>query len=87
MATALVRSGLAYSSVTDNLLITSSLKQVIVVHHSKCNTCHIPGKAQVTFFLLLTVLSSDSPNETVNGDSEDPPFFSTTVCCSLVNFA
>ncbi|CAK6961424.1 protein zwilch homolog [Scomber scombrus] len=33
------------------------------------------------------IFETDYPNETVNGDSEDPAFFSTTVCCSLVNFA
>ncbi|XP_069383880.1 protein zwilch homolog isoform X1 [Paralichthys olivaceus] len=33
------------------------------------------------------MLETDYPNETVNGDSEDPAFFSTMVCCSLVNFA
>uniref|UniRef100_H3CSN0 Protein zwilch n=2 Tax=Tetraodon nigroviridis TaxID=99883 RepID=H3CSN0_TETNG len=29
----------------------------------------------------------DLPNETVNGEDEEPAFFSTMVCCSLVNFA
>ncbi|XP_020486981.2 protein zwilch homolog [Labrus bergylta] len=33
------------------------------------------------------IFDTDYPNETVNGDSEDPAFFSTMVCCSLVNFA
>ncbi|XP_070763883.1 protein zwilch homolog [Enoplosus armatus] len=33
------------------------------------------------------IFETDYPNETVNGDSEDPAFFSTTMCCSLVNFA
>uniref|UniRef100_A0A3Q0R4E5 Protein zwilch n=1 Tax=Amphilophus citrinellus TaxID=61819 RepID=A0A3Q0R4E5_AMPCI len=33
------------------------------------------------------IFETDFPNETVNGDSEDPAFFSTVVCCSLVNFA
>ncbi|XP_060933208.1 protein zwilch homolog [Limanda limanda] len=33
------------------------------------------------------MLETDYPNETVNGDSEDAAFFSTMVCCSLVNFA
>lgn len=33
------------------------------------------------------IFDTDYPNETVNGDSEDPAFFSTKVCCSLVNFA
>nr|XP_046250943.1 protein zwilch homolog [Scatophagus argus] len=33
------------------------------------------------------IFETGSPNETVNGDSEDPAFFSTTVCCSLVSFA
>ncbi|XP_076589126.1 protein zwilch homolog [Chaetodon auriga] len=33
------------------------------------------------------IFETDYPNETVNGDSEDPAFFSTMVCCSLVNFA
>ncbi|KAM9352030.1 protein zwilch homolog [Symphorus nematophorus] len=33
------------------------------------------------------IFETEYPNETVNGDSEDPAFFSTTVCCSLVNFA
>ncbi|XP_018536789.1 protein zwilch homolog [Lates calcarifer] len=33
------------------------------------------------------IFETDYPNETVNGDSEDPAFFSTMVCCSLVSFA
>ncbi|XP_069018879.1 protein zwilch homolog [Embiotoca jacksoni] len=33
------------------------------------------------------IFETDYPNETVNGDSEDPAFFSAMVCCSLVNFA
>ncbi|XP_041794052.1 protein zwilch homolog [Chelmon rostratus] len=33
------------------------------------------------------IFETDYPNETVNGDSEDPAFFSTMVCCSLINFA
>ncbi|XP_068579300.1 protein zwilch homolog [Cebidichthys violaceus] len=33
------------------------------------------------------IFETDYPNETVNGDGENPAFFSTTVCCSLVNFA
>ncbi|KAI3371277.1 hypothetical protein L3Q82_023893 [Scortum barcoo] len=33
------------------------------------------------------IFETDYPNETVNGDSEDPAFFSTMVCCSLTNFA
>ncbi|KAK2842327.1 hypothetical protein Q5P01_012527 [Channa striata] len=32
------------------------------------------------------IFETDYPNETVNGDSEDPAFFSTMVCCSLINF-
>ncbi|KAM9855052.1 protein zwilch homolog [Aulostomus maculatus] len=32
------------------------------------------------------IFEADYPNETGNGDSEDPAFFSTMVCCSLVNF-
>lgn len=43
-----------------------------------------PSKAMITIVFLLFL---DYPNETVNGDSEDPAFFSTMVCCSLVNFA
>lgn len=37
--------------------------------------------------ILLLLLFSDLPNATINVDGEDPPFFSTLVCCSLVNFA
>ncbi|XP_074533521.1 protein zwilch homolog [Halichoeres trimaculatus] len=33
------------------------------------------------------LFDTDFPNETVNGDSEEPAFFSTMVCCSLVSFA
>ncbi|KAM6926021.1 protein zwilch homolog isoform 1-T1 [Lycodopsis pacificus] len=33
------------------------------------------------------IFETDYPNETVDGDGESPAFFSTTVCCSLVNFA
>ncbi|XP_034541993.1 protein zwilch homolog isoform X2 [Notolabrus celidotus] len=33
------------------------------------------------------IFDTDCPNETVNGDSDEPAFFSTMVCCSLVNFA
>ncbi|XP_047452806.1 protein zwilch homolog [Mugil cephalus] len=34
------------------------------------------------------IFETDHPNETVNGvDSDEPAFFSTMVCCSLVNFA
>lgn len=33
------------------------------------------------------IFETDYPDETMNGDSEDPAFFSTMVCCSLVNFA
>ncbi|XP_017261359.1 protein zwilch homolog [Kryptolebias marmoratus] len=32
------------------------------------------------------VFETDYPNETVNGDTEEPAFFSTMVCCSLVSF-
>ncbi|XP_037538867.1 protein zwilch homolog [Nematolebias whitei] len=32
------------------------------------------------------IIDTDYPNETVNGDSEEPAFFSTMVCCSLVSF-
>ncbi|XP_070686307.1 protein zwilch homolog [Pempheris klunzingeri] len=33
------------------------------------------------------IFDTDYTNETVNGDCEDPAFFSTKVCCSHVNFA
>uniref|UniRef100_A0A669D5G0 Protein zwilch n=1 Tax=Oreochromis niloticus TaxID=8128 RepID=A0A669D5G0_ORENI len=33
------------------------------------------------------IFETDYPNDTVNGDSEDPAFFSTMAYCSLVNFA
>ncbi|XP_041651756.1 protein zwilch homolog [Cheilinus undulatus] len=33
------------------------------------------------------IFDTEYPNETVNGDSEEPAFFSTMVCCSLVSFA
>lgn len=33
------------------------------------------------------IFEIDLPNETVNGDNDEPAFFSTMVCCSLVNFA
>uniref|UniRef100_A0A3B4GBJ3 Protein zwilch n=1 Tax=Pundamilia nyererei TaxID=303518 RepID=A0A3B4GBJ3_9CICH len=33
------------------------------------------------------IFETDYPNQTVNGDSEDPAFFSTMAYCSLVNFA
>ncbi|KAM8891668.1 protein zwilch homolog isoform 2-T2 [Spinachia spinachia] len=33
------------------------------------------------------IFESDDPNETMNLASENPALFSTTVCCSLVNFA
>uniref|UniRef100_A0A672FY15 Protein zwilch n=1 Tax=Salarias fasciatus TaxID=181472 RepID=A0A672FY15_SALFA len=33
------------------------------------------------------IFDTEYPNETVNGDCEDPAFFSTTVCCSLASFA
>ncbi|KAK5867331.1 hypothetical protein PBY51_011834 [Eleginops maclovinus] len=33
------------------------------------------------------IFETDNPNETVNGDSEYTAFFTTLVCCSLVNFA
>ncbi|XP_068459359.1 protein zwilch homolog [Clinocottus analis] len=33
------------------------------------------------------IFETDCPNETLNGDSENPAFFSTMMCCSLVNFA
>uniref|UniRef100_A0AAQ5XDC7 Protein zwilch n=1 Tax=Amphiprion ocellaris TaxID=80972 RepID=A0AAQ5XDC7_AMPOC len=33
------------------------------------------------------IFETDYSDETVNGDSDDPAFFSTMVCCSLVNFA
>ncbi|XP_059191479.1 protein zwilch homolog [Centropristis striata] len=36
--------------------------------------------------LVDHVIFETDPNETVNGDSKDPAFFSTMVCCSLVNF-
>ncbi|KAF3854873.1 hypothetical protein F7725_022928 [Dissostichus mawsoni] len=37
--------------------------------------------------LVDHVIFEADPNETVNVDSEDPAFFTTMVCCSLVNFA
>ncbi|XP_030281259.1 protein zwilch homolog isoform X2 [Sparus aurata] len=33
------------------------------------------------------IFDTDYTNETVNGGSEDPAFFSTMVCCGLANFA
>ncbi|XP_011605705.2 protein zwilch homolog [Takifugu rubripes] len=33
------------------------------------------------------IFQTDLSNETVNGDDEEPAFYSTMVCCSLVNFA
>lgn len=36
--------------------------------------------------LVDHVIFEADPNETVNVDSEDPAFFTTMVCCSLVNF-
>ncbi|KAM9376060.1 LOW QUALITY PROTEIN: protein zwilch homolog [Pholidichthys leucotaenia] len=33
------------------------------------------------------IFETDIPNETVNGDIEDSAFFSTMLCCSLINFA
>ncbi|XP_040018025.2 protein zwilch homolog [Gasterosteus aculeatus] len=33
------------------------------------------------------IFESGEPNETMDADSENPALFSTTVCCSLVNFA
>uniref|UniRef100_A0A672YVJ2 Protein zwilch n=1 Tax=Sphaeramia orbicularis TaxID=375764 RepID=A0A672YVJ2_9TELE len=33
------------------------------------------------------IFETEYPNETINGDSEDPAFFSTMVCCSIINFA
>lgn len=35
----------------------------------------------------ILVLYLGEPNETMDADSENPALFSTTVCCSLVNFA
>uniref|UniRef100_A0A3P8U2J0 Protein zwilch n=1 Tax=Amphiprion percula TaxID=161767 RepID=A0A3P8U2J0_AMPPE len=37
--------------------------------------------------LVDHVIFETYSDETVNGDSDDPAFFSTMVCCSLVNFA
>lgn len=53
----------------------------------------IPNRIHVTYcwkhrkYLLSFFFFSDLPNETVNGDNEEPAFFSTMVCCSLVNFS
>uniref|UniRef100_A0A3B5KRZ2 Protein zwilch n=1 Tax=Xiphophorus couchianus TaxID=32473 RepID=A0A3B5KRZ2_9TELE len=33
------------------------------------------------------IFETDFPNETVNGDIEEPAFFSTTMCCSFNSFA
>ncbi|KAM4572368.1 protein zwilch homolog [Odontesthes bonariensis] len=33
------------------------------------------------------IFETDYPNETVSGDSDEPAFFSTMLCCSLVSFA
>ncbi|XP_029289779.1 protein zwilch homolog [Cottoperca gobio] len=53
------------------------------------------GPREVRTFVQLSdrpmvdhvIFETDHPNETVNGDGEDPAFFSTMVCCSLVNLA
>lgn len=50
------------------------------------NTIHVTSCwKQIKY--LLQFFFSDLPNETVNGDNEEPAFYSTMVCCSLVNFA
>lgn len=33
------------------------------------------------------IFETDYPNETVNGEHDEPVYFSTLVCCNLVNFA
>lgn len=42
---------------------------------------HISLVQRTLIFVFLLFL--DYTNETVNGDSEDPAFYSTLVCCSL----
>lgn len=57
-----------------------------IIHVIQFKVSH-PSEAQMTYVVLSTVLFVESPNETINGDNEDPAFFSTMVCCSLVSFA
>uniref|UniRef100_A0A3Q3VR57 Protein zwilch n=1 Tax=Mola mola TaxID=94237 RepID=A0A3Q3VR57_MOLML len=53
------------------------------------------GPREVRTYLQLSdralvdhvIFETDCPDETVNGESVEPAFFSTMVCCSLVNFA
>lgn len=83
VATALARSERAYSSVTNHSLIMSSFKQVFFSMLIP-NTIHVTSCWKQIKYLQFF---SDLPNETVNGDDEEPAFYSTMVCCSLVNFA
>lgn len=89
VATATMRSGPACSSATDLWLTTSPSIQVSVCFLSQrsmsaeCKST--PDLRRKTLFCRPR--SSDVPNATVCADGEDPAFFSTLVCCSLVNFA
>lgn len=87
VAMVLMKSGQPYSSATDRWLIMSSLKQVTFMYHI-AHSMH-PIQLQIITVLItsLTLSFSDYPNETMTGDSEDPAFFSSMVCCSLASFA
>ncbi|TNN86931.1 Protein zwilch [Liparis tanakae] len=52
-------------------------------------SCEVRTSVQLSDRPLVdhVIFEMDYPNETVNGDSESPAFYSTMVCCSLVSFA
>uniref|UniRef100_A0A8C9WTV8 Protein zwilch n=1 Tax=Sander lucioperca TaxID=283035 RepID=A0A8C9WTV8_SANLU len=68
-------------------------KEQPVVWEAEVSSGHGPREVRTSIQLSdrplvdHVIFETDYPNETVNGDSEDPAFFSTMVCCSLVNFA
>uniref|UniRef100_A0A7N6BXW0 Protein zwilch n=1 Tax=Anabas testudineus TaxID=64144 RepID=A0A7N6BXW0_ANATE len=68
-------------------------KEHPVVWGAEVSSGHGPREVRTTLQLSdrplvdHVIFETDYPNETVNGDSEDPAFFSTMVCCSLINFA
>ncbi|XP_034735344.1 protein zwilch homolog [Etheostoma cragini] len=68
-------------------------KEQPVVWEAEVSSGHGPREVRTSIQLSdrplvdHVIFETDYPNETVNGDSEDCAFFSTMVCCSLVNFA
>ncbi|CAL8356337.1 unnamed protein product [Lota lota] len=79
--------------ITPALISHLYQKEHPVVWGVEVSSGHSPREVKTTLQLSEKppvehiVFDTDYTNTTVNGDSEEPAYFTTMVCCSLVNFA